>query len=1126
MQYFTRFFIITFFLFLIVNCSSENVKDKDIENNDPTGNSNSEITSNNAIAENGNTNPSDNSISNGNSNNYSNSNVNGNSNNYSNSNVNGNTNPSDHSNSSNNYSNGSNNYPNNSDNYSGGENNASDSDRNESSNSGFGNDVGANGEYSNNSEAPVDPDDPQSWQTENSDLEFASVSVGDGNKLELVKMQVTTLVEGFRVRTLVDHIYYNPFDRTLEGTFKYPLPSESNVSYYAMFVGTQEQEPEFFGPDDEFNDIESDERAEKKPEDFIENVDEEVWGELRAARVVRSDDARRVFEDITRTNIDPGLLEEVAPNTFEGRVFPIPAKGYNRVLIAYEQTLPRIGNKLEYKFKLPEGDFSSVDFVLAADKHYIASAQFIGDAEAPVEIDRANAITFSKKFNEYSPGGTMKFQFDQIKQHNQVDLICGTNSIRDENNCYARVYPNIEMVPSSSNEVSQAIFMFDTSLSEHPDRFNIDVELLKAILENSTVIEKFNVITFDASARWLESNWIDNTIEGRQETLAKLNQILLEGSTDFSSALKKLASPDFEITENSNADIFVFSDGVINWGNSSIEFIMQQFYSQSNFNTRFFVYRTGIGAENLELYNALTRKGAIFNCLTAESVANCSTAHEYSGMIIEEVSVVGTGDDQAEISDMLIAGRQATLFPGSQLTVALKLLQEGSAKLKISGTINSVPHEIEILLSLIPAGTLAPRAWAEIAVAQLLQTNNAELEDLAVAMSQHYKIASRLTSFLVLETDEEYELYNLDDESEKFEGQSIVELIDAAIQELADILTNWDRLYKILVDNDWINNILTIDSNDYLGSVINLGPSEELQLTDSSIEIPHVYKSEVNQNYLNNMSHIPSETAVFRDEAEKRFLNGKKGEALRALSSIVENNPSNPESSRLVGYRLNSWNMTNEAAFLFLDVLERRPFEPQSYRDLANTLWIQNPALSSMLFESVIAGDWNQRFGMFKTVVKEEYAMMIRSLSRENSLHPLNSYFENRYEALQLAAPNVDLRVTITWNTDNTDIDLWVTDPEGNKCFYGNTHIPSGGVLLDDLTQGYGPERFESPETIPGKYKVEVHYYGNNGNRLSAETHVNAIIMKHAGSDQEEIERINVVLETVDSVKLIKEVQF
>src|SRR5262249_1719131 len=78
---------------------------------------------------------------------------------------------------------------------------------------------------------------PQTWHRDGRRPTFARVYIGDGNSLELVSLQVTVTIEGPRARTVVDHIFRNPHDRQLEGTFEYPLPTGASASYFAMFIG-------------------------------------------------------------------------------------------------------------------------------------------------------------------------------------------------------------------------------------------------------------------------------------------------------------------------------------------------------------------------------------------------------------------------------------------------------------------------------------------------------------------------------------------------------------------------------------------------------------------------------------------------------------------------------------------------------------------------------------------------------------------------------------------------------------------------------------------------------------------------------------------------------------------------
>ena len=78
---------------------------------------------------------------------------------------------------------------------------------------------------------------PQVWKQHRGRPTFARVYIGDGNALELVSLHVTTTIDGPRARTVVDHVFRNPHERQLEGTFEYPLPTGASPSYYAMFPG-------------------------------------------------------------------------------------------------------------------------------------------------------------------------------------------------------------------------------------------------------------------------------------------------------------------------------------------------------------------------------------------------------------------------------------------------------------------------------------------------------------------------------------------------------------------------------------------------------------------------------------------------------------------------------------------------------------------------------------------------------------------------------------------------------------------------------------------------------------------------------------------------------------------------
>src|SRR5580658_5791848 len=122
--------------------------------------------------------------------------------------------------------------------------------------------------------------------------------------------------------------------------------------------------------------------------------------------------------------------------------------------------------------------------------------------------------------------------------------------------------------------------------------------------------------------------------------------------------------------------------------------------------------------------------------------------------------------------------------------------------------------------------------------------------------------------------------------------------------------------------------------------------------------------------------------------------------------------------------------------------------------------------------------------------------MMQAATRRKAVSKELANHFGERLESMTSSQPQSDLRVTISWNTDATDVDLWVIEPDGTKCVYKNTRTKNGGQLSQDQTQGYGPERYQTVKALTGEYQIKVHYFSANPNLIGGETHVNVLVTR------------------------------
>lgn len=96
-----------------------------------------------------------------------------------------------------------------------------------------------------------------------------------------------------------------------------------------------------------------------------------------------------------------------------------------------------------------------------------------------------------------------------------------------------------------------------------------------------------------------------------------------------------------------------------------------------------------------------------------------------------------------------------------------------------------------------------------------------------------------------------------------------------------------------------------------------------------------------------------------------------------------------------------------------------------------------------------------------------------------------------------------DVKIYLSWDTDRSDVDLWVTTPGGEKVFYQHKTGKHGEALFDDVTTGYGPESFTANEAQAGTYLVQVNYYGTRRSQFP-EARGEVTVVLHEGSADEQ----------------------
>ncbi len=238
-------------------------------------------------------------------------------------------------------------------------------------------------------------------------------------------------------------------------------------------------------------------------------------------------------------------------------------------------------------------------------------------------------------------------------------------------------------------------------------------------------------------------------------------------------------------------------------------------------------------------------------------------------------------------------------------------------------------------------------------------------------------------------------------------------------------------------------------------------------------EIKSVSKEKAYAKYL-QMKKEHKEVIFFLDMADYFRSIGEKEIALRILSNIAELKLEDSEVIRSLGGKLMEYGEYELAVETYKDVVNMREEEPQSYRDLALAYEaVGNYEEAYSLMDTVTNGKW-ERFREIKEVTINELKELAVQHPTSRSSKELNIDKNFGY----------DLRVVISWNTDNCDMDLWVVDPTDDACGYQNHNTNIGGHITHDFTRGYGPEAFTLKKAIPGTYKIYVNYYGTHSQRM------------------------------------------
>lgn len=261
--------------------------------------------------------------------------------------------------------------------------------------------------------------------------------------------------------------------------------------------------------------------------------------------------------------------------------------------------------------------------------------------------------------------------------------------------------------------------------------------------------------------------------------------------------------------------------------------------------------------------------------------------------------------------------------------------------------------------------------------------------------------------------------------------------------------------------------------------------------------------------------------AFYLDVAEFMARHQRTQDAVRIVLNALELPAADVSTMIIVADRLLRYGDGARAIWLYERILFLAPDRPQPRRNLALALAAQADRETDRaakiagyrraldLYNQIITHPWNGVDNGIEVVSLMEANRLVAKLA---ALGVTDVPLDPRL----IAKLDVDLRIVMEWNTDGTDMDLWVDEPTGERAIYNHPRTMTGGRLSNDMRNGYGPEEYLLHRAPNGTYTVRVNVFATDRLNPNGATVVRAHIFRNYGRPDEQEQVLEIELSRAD----------
>ena len=274
-------------------------------------------------------------------------------------------------------------------------------------------------------------------------------------------------------------------------------------------------------------------------------------------------------------------------------------------------------------------------------------------------------------------------------------------------------------------------------------------------------------------------------------------------------------------------------------------------------------------------------------------------------------------------------------------------------------------------------------------------------------------------------------------------------------------------------------NSLKVKGNDY---------KEKLSRIDFDSLKPYYVKDfiqaktllEAKQKFTTLKDGVYKLSVPFYIDSFDYFKNIDKEFAIDVLKLIAEKAKDNPKALKTIAYKLEEIGEFKNAKIIYQRLLSIRPFDEQSYRDLA-LIYKENEDydFAASLFDMMLNNKLKNvnMLGLQETVVNEASHLYFTHLDKliltDFPLETLKTYVpKNDWRNF-----GFDYRIIFDWNDPAVEFNVQFVGPKKKYYDWSHTVLDDKELLEDELNYGYNTEEFIIEKSDKGKWLINIENY-------------------------------------------------